>query len=98
MLKKIFRQKFVFIERKLRESNNVAFVVMVTNLPWQQKTTASVSLTGSNLVFTVLTVLKLFATVLCKCCHYTPELRFQTIIQKLEKGPTSNLIKHFESC
>ena len=33
MLKKIVRQKFVFIERPLTELDNLAFVAMVTNLP-----------------------------------------------------------------
>ena len=36
MLKKIFRQKFVFIQRQLTESDNLAFVAMVTNLPWNE--------------------------------------------------------------
>ena len=37
MLKKIFRQKFVIIERQLTELDNLAFVAMVRNLPWKQR-------------------------------------------------------------
>ena len=37
MLKKILTQKFVFIERQLTESDNLAFVAMVTKLPWKQR-------------------------------------------------------------
>ena len=30
-------QKFVSIERELTELDNLAFVAMVTNLPWKQR-------------------------------------------------------------
>ena len=37
MLKEMLSQNFVFIESQLTELDNSAFVTMLTNLPWIQR-------------------------------------------------------------
>ena len=81
MLKEIFKQKFVFIECQLTELDNLFISWLQIYLGNKDKYSFSFAhwIDVPNLVITPLFVVELFAIMLSKWYHYTPEPRFQTI-------------------
>ena len=80
-LKKIFWEKFRFIQCQFMELSNLVFVAMVATLPRQPnfyKFCFANGIHRPGLSIKSSVILRLFRIILSKFHHYTPESRLQT--------------------